>query len=51
MLKESENILRESKTHPFEKKFRFHMMEIEKSWKKSLKKYQMYHWQKGYLSL
>ena len=36
MLKENENILRESKTHLFRKKFRSHMIEIEKSRKKSL---------------
>ena len=36
MLKENENILRESETHLFEKKFRSHMIEIEKSRKKSL---------------
>ena len=36
MLKENENILRESETHLFGKKFRSHMKEIEKSRKKSL---------------
>ena len=36
MLKKNENILRESETHVFGKKFRSHIMEIEKSRKKSL---------------
>ena len=36
MLKENEDILRESETHLFGKKFRSHMIEIEKSRKKSL---------------
>ena len=36
MLKENENILRESETHLFEEKFQSHMIEIEKSKKKSL---------------
>ena len=36
MLKESENILKESETHLFGKKFRSHMIETEKSRKKSL---------------
>ena len=36
MLKENENILRETETHLFGKKFRSHMIEIEKSREKSL---------------
>ena len=36
MLKKNENILRESETHLFGKKFRSHIMEIEKSRKTSL---------------
>ena len=35
MLRENENILKESETHLFGKKFRSHMIEIEKSRKKS----------------
>ena len=35
-LKENENILKESETHLFGKKFRCHMIENEKSRKKSL---------------
>ena len=36
VLKENENILKESETHLFGKKFQSHMIEIEKSRKKSL---------------
>ena len=35
ILRENENILKESETHLFGKKFRSHMIEIEKSRKKS----------------
>ena len=36
ILKENENILKESETHIFEEKFRSHMTQIKNSWKKSL---------------
>ena len=36
ILKENENILKESETHIFEEKFRYHMIQIKNSWKKSL---------------
>ena len=36
ILKENENILKESETHIFEEKFRSHMIQIKNSWKKSL---------------
>ena len=35
MLKENENILKESETHLFRKKFPFHLLEFEKSRKNS----------------
>ena len=37
MLKENENILKESETHLFGKKFPFHLKELEKSRKNSWK--------------
>ena len=36
ILMENENILKESETHLFGKKFLSHMIEIQKSWKKPL---------------
>ena len=36
ILIENENILKESEAHLFGKKFRSHMIEIQKSWKKPL---------------
>ena len=36
ILKENENILKESETHIFEEKFRSHRIQIKNSWKKSL---------------
>ena len=36
MLKENENVLKESETHHFVKKFRSHFIEIKRSRKKSL---------------